>query len=189
MAAATFDRFLEEGLKDWSIIRRELLEDGDRRYIELDISGFELEHEPRLREVAAFMTSLGMTGLGDLMCTGMSNVVVRGFAEADGPAYGTIMIPSYGDPVVEFYSSFRDGCSITTTTVVGPEALPAGKIRYQRCGAGTPPEALWATHQAAITAQAPRGNDVAPVRATLTGFAETIEEFLKRQLGALFSAS
>jgi len=184
-----FERFLDQGLKDWSIIERELLEDGDRRYLELDISGFELEHEPRLREIETFMATLEMRRLGDLICTSMHHVVVRSFAAAAGPAYGTILIPSCGDPVVEFYSSFRDGSSITTTTVVGPEALPTGRIRYQRCGAGTSPAALWATHRAAIDAQARRGNDTAPVAATLSGFAEAIEEFLKRQFGALFPES
>jgi hypothetical protein len=182
-----FDHFLGQGLKDWSIIKNVLLEEGDREYYEVDISGFEHEHAVRHAEIAAGMESHGLRPLGDLICSQLANVVARGFASADLPVYGTMMIPTYGEPVVEFYTRFADGSSLTTT----PQSnLGQGRsIRFQCCPDVFSVEELWNRHMAEVTKTAKQGIEPQAGTESLAGLAEAIEEFLQRQLGGLFRAS
>jgi hypothetical protein len=122
------------------------------------------------------MQELGFESLGELTCNKMHNMVLRGYAGGDG-CYA-IGQASYGGMfVVEFYTAFVDGSSVTTSTNPHVSHIPKKKI-YRSSHCALEPEGLLREHEKAL---AKHGQKAKSGAATLEGLAQAIDEYMERQ--------
>jgi hypothetical protein len=113
---------LYQGIPDDSELLVDVVyEGGARIYFKADLSGWSIDDESKISALGQSLESAGLKPLGDLVCSAFSNIVIRGFAGND--VYAVLMMPVFGEWVLEFVTSFEDDTSLTTTTNVN-----AGRI-------------------------------------------------------------
>lgn len=146
------------------------------RYFSADIVSCEHLVEEDVTLLDQEMEGLGFQVLGDLSCNQVELTVMRGFSGPPGVFFvATAMHGTYF--TTEFYTSFEDGSSLTTSTNPDAFSLPSKKIVRQNFPA-LEPKALWARHQSSLkkTKSPPRQWEE-----SLKGLAMSIDEYLQRQ--------
>lgn len=127
----------------------------------------------------------GATRVGDLVCDASPTILIRGVADERARWFGVLVVPPYVEVVVEVYSRFADGSSLTTTT--NPFAGLGGPglgIYREPLPAGTPPDELVRAHERAVAEhELEKATSVELVRPDLVGLAAAFDEFLVRQAG------
>ena len=126
--------------------------------------------------------ALGFGHIGDLASPKLPGVTVRGFAGVEGTAYGTHMRSPLVSGVVEFYTAFDDGSSLTTSTNDEVPTLPHKEIYGQALPDATP-AALLEAHDARVAEMSAEGRSPQVAEPTLEGLAQTVDAFLVRQMG------
>jgi hypothetical protein len=79
-------------------------------------------------DIDAEMLSLGFSPVGTLMAAEIAGSVVRGYVCEQRDAFGAVLSGPSGQFVREFYSWLEDGGSLTTSTLIVAEDIPAGRI-------------------------------------------------------------
>jgi len=156
-----------------------LLEGKEARFFNADIKimpGFNLK---ALTEADLGMQELGLSILGDMVCSAAPNMIVRGYGMADGNTLGYHIQQIDGEPYSEFFSLFDNGASLTTTTQPG-ESYPDRKI-FRQVYAGMDPNPLYERHNDGVTEfGGEHGARVRRIEPTLQWAAEMIDDFLVR---------
>lgn len=166
---------------DWPVREPVYEAPSGRTYLEVDSSllgqGVRASTEPLL---AAFEET-GAVRVGDLVSDDSPTILIRGVA--DDRLYAVLVVPPYVDVVVEVYSRFDDGSSLTTTTnPLGGLGGPDRGIFRNPLPPDTTVVDLVAAHRRAVRQHGTdRGTLPLPVHATLVGLAEAFDEFLRRQ--------
>ena len=127
--------------------------------------------------VDAALAALGFAPIGNLICERLGDVKVRGFARS-GPIYGVYLRSLMSSGVVEFFTSFEDGATLTTSTNDGQE-LPHKRL-FKRCLADAEPAELLAAHEEVVAEIAGQGAAPVEIAPTLEGLARSIDDYMVR---------
>lgn len=127
------------------------------------------------------MEALGFKSLGGLCCNKIPGTSMLGYAGGDG-AYAVGTASQGGMFVVEFYTAFQDGSSVTTSTNPDVEDIKKKKI-LRKSFTHLEPAELLAEHRKAVR---DRGQQPVVGEASLKGLAQAIDEYLERQGGLFF---
>ena len=103
----------------------------------------------------AEMAAIGFAPLGDLECARMPGTLIRGYAGRDGVSFATAMAANQMF-VREFYTSFDNGSSITTTSV--PMAMIHCPKHEISCHPTAELDGIYAAHRARIGRIKPRAD-------------------------------
>ncbi|MHC4402852.1 MAG: hypothetical protein ACYTG0_24590, partial [Planctomycetota bacterium] len=162
-----------------------LLEGEASRFFPADIKRLPTFDEEALDEADEAMGRLGLSPLGNLVCSEARQLVVRGYGAPDSNAYGIHMQTTEADRENEFYTRFEDGSSLTTTTNVMGESYPEQGV-FSRIHEECTIAQLHEKHLRGIGRFRERKGTVpCRIESTLIGLARTIDEFLQRRQEAL----
>lgn len=144
------------------------------------------EADPELRHLSAGsvgqrMAAVGYELVGGLLAERFRRVLVRGFARLGGQTYGLLLLPPENYRVIEFYTRFADGSSLTSTNHPGPGDDPSRMIFRRRHSREDGVADLEGRHREDVGAHAAaRGTTALECVPTLRGLAEALDEFLVR---------
>jgi hypothetical protein len=128
------------------------------------------------------LVQLGFQHLGDLHTTQTFSTVFRAYAPPGAECYAALFRTFLGRINLDFFNTFADGWSLTTSN--GGGEMDTNETGYcYRHGAEGSAEELLALHQAEVGRLAARHGAPVPVVPTLEGFAEALDEFMSRTLG------
>jgi len=175
---------LYQGIPDDSELLVDVVyEGGARIYFKADLSGWSMNDESKIAAMGQSLQSAGLKPLGDLVCSAFNNVVIRGFAGKD--VYAVLMIPVFGEWVLEFVTSFEDDTSLTTTTDVNAGRIAGTGALYIKVDAKAYAQNLSALpsemlRQHGEHVKEMRGAAARITEPALTGLAAQIEKSLRR---------
>jgi hypothetical protein len=153
------------------------------RYWRADLTQLEQLEQETLEKFDASMAGLGFTHAGDLVAKKQRDVVVRGYAGADGVCYAVLMAKRTMYLGYEFFSRFADGSRLTTTTNGAVESQPQFKV-YAQVHPRLQPDALSEKHLWGIEQfRSHKGTKPVPLEPTLRGVAEEYDRALALRLG------
>lgn len=155
---------------------------GSRKYHRATIAELGYDAEARAREADAGLADLGFTVLGDLVCTALPDIYVRGYAHPTGDTYGVLILGPCGQETFELATCFSNESALTTTRTEGAgDDAATGQYRSSL------PEAdfadLLAVHEERKKSLAAICGAPRIVAARLDALAEAIERALAKQLG------
>lgn len=133
------------------------------------------------------LSASGFSPLGDVLCSAYPEIFVRGFAHESREFYALLLC---GFPrgelrpaALDFYTRFESGASLTTTTQVNGRDVE-GRGIYCRAYGAKPVFELYEKHREHLREFARAHGPAAPHEPTLLAFAESLDEFFMRRLGA-----
>lgn len=154
-----------------------LLEGGISVFERGDLSAL----RPTLQRIAeagdAEFAALGYELLGDLICARQGETLIRGYAGADGCAYGVHYFNRWAPMGREFFTAFEGGGSLTTTTASEQASDPHRRI-YFKVSSATDLAGLQRDHLEGLQVLANKGLRPGAVEPSLGGLACAIDTFL-----------
>ncbi len=130
------------------------------------------------------LRQLGYEIVGDLVCSRFPDVIVRGYARADGDVWGAYLCGIL-ESSFEFVTLFERNAGLTTTFKPGPPDEPAKglfrsrhpKLNFRML------KQLHAEHEKRKAALSKKLGATKPAPADLVAFARAVDEGVSRQLG------
>lgn len=131
------------------------------------------------------LSASGFAPLGDLMCSAYPEFFVRGFAHGSRELYALLLsafIEGEVRPVaLDFYTRCEGGASLTTTSLV-KASDKKGRGIYRRAYGPKPVFELYEKHREHLREFAREHGPAVPHEPTLLALAESLDEFLVREL-------
>ncbi len=149
------------------------------QFLQSNIRKLEYILEEDIAIVDQEMSELGLEPLGDILCDKFTSVIMRVYVGApETGIYGCILASTDGTFATEFYSSFANNTSLTTTTHPLAEDLERKGI-FRNASKNFETAKVYAEHKASLKEKrfaSPRRTEK-----DLVEFAQTVDEFLTRQ--------
>jgi hypothetical protein len=140
--------------------------------------GPSLDLTQAMKLVDESMARCGLEPLGDMVCEAFGEIVIRGYAHADGSAHGLVYAGTMGQFAYEFNTTFKDGSSLTTSINPGESRADLKSTHVHAPDATV--EELFEKHRAGVAKRAKRKAKPAAHDADLAALAVRIDEFLAR---------
>lgn len=123
------------------------------------------------------MKALGLEPLGDLVAEAAGPIVLRGYGAARATLHATWMVGAFNTRVIDLFTTFEEGGSLTTTT--NPMAFPdeAAGV-YKDSHPNLAPDALQERHDRRLKELAAQGRTPAEAEPDLLALARSIDEFM-----------
>ncbi len=123
------------------------------------------------------MKEIGLEPLGDMVAEAAGAIVLRAYGSPGARLLATWMVGAFDTRVVDMFTTFEEGGSLTTTTnpVVFSDE-PAGLFKQKLLG-GTPAQ-LFKMHREKLLELGEQGRAAAEQEVTLEGVARSIDEFM-----------
>lgn len=151
-----------------------------RLYHVADMRAVSAAAPARVEETDQAMQQLGFVCLGDLICTPLSDVVIRGYAQPDGDTYGILVLGKFGQDTFDFSTRFEEA-SVTTTKTPGmkdDKKKKAFKTSHPKASLAE----LFAHHQKRKAELAPKHGEPSRARPQLRALAGRIETYFQKEL-------
>jgi len=158
-----------------------ILEGQNRRlYHAADMRAVGAAAPARVDETDQAMQRIGFVVLGDLICTPLSDVVIRGYAQPEGDTYGILVLGKFGQDTFDFSTRFEEA-SLTTTKTPGmkdDKKKKAFKTSHPRASLSE----LYTHHLTRKAQLAPKYGEPIRARAQLRALAGRIETYFQNEL-------
>ncbi len=129
------------------------------------------------------MAALGFNCLGDVVCDDLGEVVMRAYGNTAKCCYGSFMAGMFTQAGIDFYTSFTDGISQTTTNnegmTVPPDSAPENGI-FRLCEPESAIEDLYKLHEEMVAALLSDSRAVTAVQEDLKSYAKAMDDYFKR---------
>ena len=125
----------------------------------------------------AQMKDLGLEPLGDLVAASVGNIVLRGYGASGATLYGTWMVGVFDTRVVDLFTTFEQGGSLTTTS--NPVVLSDKDTGvFKQSFAAASPDKLYQQHQQKLEELTKQGRTPTEAEPDLIALARSIDQFM-----------
>jgi hypothetical protein len=166
------------GLGDFAPEQGEVLLEGEwSTFYRAEMVGWQGLSADDVAAMDGRMAELGLEPLGDLVAEAAGPIVLRGYGAAGANLHATWMVGGFDTRVIDLFTTFEGGGSLTTTT--NPMAFPdeAAGV-YKDSHPGMAPAELKARHDARLRELAAEGRVATETTPELLALARSIDEFM-----------
>jgi hypothetical protein len=150
------------------------------RYPRHDVPEYLMSVVPSIESIDVVMHAMGFDLLGDMLCECSSDIVMRGYACVDSQTFAVLMVGTSGQHGLDFYTSFDDNSSQTTSSLPGVDDIVEVGI-FRTSYPDTDYQTLYTMHLQLIEQRIMQSAQVQAITPTLAGLAADIDTFLQRQ--------
>ncbi len=145
-----------------------------------DMRGLGPHAAARVAETDAALAALGYAPLGDLVCTTLGDIVLRGYARPDGDTWAVLIQGgTLGPDTFDFVTRFEHGAALTTTRTRGSTDR-ADRLDFKTSLPNADIATLHARHERRKAELAAKHGRPLPVTPELAALARAIDEALGR---------
>jgi hypothetical protein len=147
-----------------------------------DMRGLGPPAAARVAETDIALAALGYAPLGDLVCTALGDIVLRGYARPDGDTWAVLIQGeggTLGPDTFDFVTRFEHGAALTTTRTRGSTDR-AGRLDFKTSLPSADIATLHARHEQRKAELAAQYGRPLPVTPELAALARAIDEALGR---------